>query len=120
MSAGLDPGPFKTPGHGSDAGTIHEPKQEMVTQGLPPPTQSSTLLLCLHRTGTKGAVKSKTITPKTSVESKNSPRGIAFQRTQGGHRERALGHAEELLFRVCRPEDNDLGEEQHSNWSSNC
>ena len=89
--------------------------REMVTQGLPA-SYSVIHLFCSVFTAQelRGAVKSKTITPKTSVrkakeltERHRFPRG-----PKEGIEKGRWGIAEELLFRVCRPEDNDLGEEQ--------
>ena len=90
-------------------------RREMVTQGLPA-SYSVIHLFCSVFTAQelRGAVKSKTITPKTSVrkakeltERHRFPRG-----PKEGIEKGRWGIAEELLFRVCRPEDNDLSEEQ--------
>ena len=99
---------------GERLGKLDDKTRRAVVKGLPASYSTIHLLCSLKPEELATAVKTKQITPKTSVRAATAyVRQVRFPRQAATDGEKGRwGTKEETLFRIARPEGSPLGEEQ--------
>ena len=99
---------------GNQLGQLDDQTRREVTQGLPASYSTIHLLCALKPEELAAAVKTKQVTPKTSVRAATTyVKQVRFPRQSlGGEVEKGRWSIkEETLYRVCRPEDTPMSED---------
>ena len=100
---------------GDQLGHLDDKTRREVTKGLPASYSTIHLLCALKPDELATAVKTKQVTPKTSVRAATTyVKQVRFPRQSLGGKDVEKGRwsiKEETLYRVCRPEDTPLSED---------
>ena len=100
---------------GNQLGQLDDQTRREVTKGLPASYSTIHLLCALKPDELATAVKTKQVTPKTSVRAATTyVKQVRFPRQSLGRQDVEKGRwsiKEETMYRVCRPEDTPLSED---------